>query len=192
MEGISVLKPLSLIPGFLRLEVSRSGARFAVDVLRPDAVLDLPRLRASEDYWWVNMRFVYQGLYLLDRELFEEFVYSEAFGPDVGHWRIRERATQGLIFQDVPYGCFSRNFVGYSVSQGLDPRALVHHVSDRYVHDPISRFSTLPVSDVLQFRKRKVSEKFRSLKESVRLSREELVPRPVFNLGDSLKGAEPD
>lgn len=185
-EGIDALKPYRLLPGFLRFEVGPRGERFAVDVLRTDAVLGLPRVEVSGNSWWVNLRFPYQGMYLLDRENFEQFASSESFGPDVGHWGIRERATQGLAFEDVPRGCFSRYFVGYSQSRGIDRRAWVEHVSGRYTVDASSRFGKIPVEKVLEHRKPSAIETMRSIRSVVRLSRDEIIPRPVIKTGITL------
>lgn len=153
LEARQVLKPFAAIPGFFRYEVDASGASFASDFLRAEHFSALPRIdHAGIGYSWVNFRAAYEGMWLMDRELFSEFLSSESFSPDHGHWRIRERATQGLIFENVPPGCFSRKFAGVLVGKGIDPRALVHHVSNKYVRDPSSRFAKILTDEVLDFR----------------------------------------
>lgn len=182
LEGLSQLGPLNLIPGFLRFEIGPNGKRYAVDVLVSDPVLALPRVVAREDYWWVNLRFAYQGFYFLDRNLFQEFMESESFGPDAGIWRIRERATQGLTFEKVPKGCFSRNFVGYRPGGHVDERALVHHVSNRYVRIKSTRFARILASEVLLFRRRTISELLRQFQRAFNINRSTFEKRPVFRI----------
>jgi hypothetical protein len=168
LEARQALRPFGAIPGFFRYEVDASGARFATDFLRTEHFHALPRIdHAGVGYSWVNFRSSYEGMWLMDRELFGEFLSSESFGPDHGHWRIRERATQGLIFENVPSGCFSRKFVGVFVGKGVDTRGLVHHVSNRYASDPNSRFAKILTDDVLDFRssrwKADIKEVFHSM-----------------------------
>ena len=180
LEGEASLKEFGLFPGFVRFEMDQSGKQFAVDVMKSDSIESLPRVLAGPDYLWVNLRYVYQGMYLMSREQFAEFLESESFSPDKGHWGIRERATQGLTFEKVPVGCFSRNFVGFIRGQGLDPRSLVHHLSDRFLKDSSSRFSQIPIENVIDSYRPTLSRRIEHLRGALRLDRQALARRPVW------------
>lgn len=180
LESEPSLREFGLIPGFLRFETDQSGRKYAVDVMRTDYVEFLPRVLAHDDYLWVNLRYVYQGMYLMSRVQFSEFLESESFSPDHGHWGTRERATQGLTFEKVPSGCFSRNFVGFIRGQGLDPRCLVHHLSNKYVSDGSSRFSKILIENVIDSSRPNLLDRVGNLKGAVRIDRQALARRPVW------------
>lgn len=180
LDGEASLGEFGLVPGFLRFEMDRKGRQFAVDVLKTDSIQSLPRVVAGPDYLWVNLRYVYQGMYLMSREHFAEFLESKSFSPDHGHWRIRERATQGLTFEKVPTGCFSRNFVGYFRGRGLDPRSFVHHLSNRYVEDGSSRFSTIPIEKVIDSHRPSLLRRIENIQSAVRIDRQPFMKRPVW------------
>jgi hypothetical protein len=176
LEGREALRELGLLPGFLRFEVDAAGRRLATDVLRPEVFASLPRVDSNRsERSWVNLRSSYQGMWFMDRELFEEFLASESFGPDFGHWRIRERATQGLIFESVPAGCFTRTFLQVAETQTLDSRVLVHHLSNRYALDGGSRFARIPVEEVLDLKSGRLKADLRELFRSMNLSRPKLM-----------------
>lgn len=182
LEGEELLKEFGLVPGFMRFEMDQNGKQFAVDVMKPDSIECLPRVLVGQDYFWVNLRYVYQGMYLMSREHFAEFLESESFSPDYGHWGIRERATQGLTFEKVPDGCFSRNFIGFIRGQGLDPRSLVHHLSNKYVNVRSSRFSKVPIDNVIDSYRPTLSRRVEHLKGTLRINRQAFTKRPVWLL----------
>lgn len=173
-----VLEPIGLIPGFLRFETDKTGQRFAVDVLNSDSIWCLPQVVLNESRLFVNLRYVYQGMYLMNRQQFEEFLGSGSWSPDKGHWGSRERASQGLVFEGVRRGFFSRNLVGYSMGKGIDEGALLHHTSNRYVNDPTSRFAKLALSRVLSEKKPTIRQRIEKVTDSVRIDRNSLRARP--------------
>lgn len=176
LEGREALRELGLLPGFLRYEVDAVGRRVATDVLRPEVFAALPRVDSdSSERSWVNLRSSYQGMWFMDRELFDEFLVSDSFGPDFGHWRIRERATQGLIFQSVPKGCFTRTFLHVAKPNTLDSRVWVHHLSNRYALDGGSRLAKIPVEEVLDFKSGRLKADLQELFRSMNLSRPKLM-----------------
>jgi hypothetical protein len=151
LEGREILRSVGLIPSFLRYERSaRNSEMFATDLTRkvnpliaPKACLD------SKEYAYMNLPQPYQGMYLLDRELMEEHLNSSSSSPDFGPWPIREKATQGITFLNVPRPYSSRNVIGYSIStKAIDKRSLIHHATNNYVDDPGSQLGKVPINNL--------------------------------------------
>lgn len=148
-----VLSRFGLYPSFFRFEQNRRGHRVCTDATRSENISLLPHVRVSEHAAFVNAPNPYQGLYLFDRTRFGEFISSDAASPDFGTWKIREKATQGLTFFNVPTGCRSRNFVLWDNRHGIDGGALIHHLPNNYAENPATRFGTVRVEDVFYERK---------------------------------------
>lgn len=185
IENEEALRGISLFPGFLRYEVDAAGTKFASDVLRRESIQLLPRVFKNSRYMFLNLRNPYQGMYIMSRELFAEFVSSDSFTPDEGRWGIRERAAAGLTFEKVPQDCFSRNFVGYIPDQGFDPRCLIHHVSNRYVKDKHSRWARIPVSRIIESNSPSIRRRFQEFKSGFRfrINKQAIRRKPVWIIG---------
>lgn len=151
LRGREALRPLGLIPSFLRFErCNNQGPDLSTDVINPVDRHKLPNVRMSEQYSFVNMPNPYQAMYLLDRELMAEMIDNPKCGPESGSWGIREKAAQGVTFSQVPDGCISRNFVGFDTARGeIDPGSLVHHTPNNYADDPGSRFGKIAIQDLV-------------------------------------------
>jgi len=100
---------------------------------------------------FVNLRQPYQGMYLIDKELAIEFLFSDASSPDTGmpKWGIRERAAQGLTYWNVPRGAYSRMIVGLDQRMRIHSDARIHHLPNNYANDPDTPFAKLPVDEIL-------------------------------------------
>jgi hypothetical protein len=184
LENEEALGKFGLFPGFLRYEVDDAGTQFATDVLRPESVQLLPRVIKNSRYLFLNLRNPYQGMYLMSRSLFTEFVASDAFTPDEGRWGIRERAAAGLTFEKVPQDCFSRNFVGYVLGEGFDSRCMIHHVSNRYAKDKGSRWASIPVSQVIESETSSRQRRFQEFRSGFRfrINKQALRKKPVWEV----------
>ncbi len=151
LEGREALRTIGLIPSFLRYERSvHNSELFATDITRKVNPLIAPKAYVnSQDYAYINLPQPYQGMYLLDRELIEEHLYSDSSSPDFGSWPIREKATQAITFLNVPRPFSSRNVIGYSISnRTVDKRSLIHHAANNYVDDPHSQLGKVPINSL--------------------------------------------
>jgi hypothetical protein len=151
LEGREKLCSTGLIPSFLRYERSaRNSEMFATDLTRKVNPLIAPKVYVdSKEYVYMNLPQPYQGMYLLDRELIEEHLNSSSSSPDFGSWPIREKATQGITFLNVPRPFSSRNVIGYSLSnKAIDKRSLIHHAANNYVDDPGSQLGKVPINSL--------------------------------------------
>jgi hypothetical protein len=147
------LREVNLVPSFLRFEISKlSPHKFVTDITRVNSIRKLPKYWVNKDYIFLNFPEPYQGLYMMDRELMDEFLESKAVIPEYSKWGIREKAAAGLTFVNVPKGFKSRNCVAYSVKdKSIISDSLVHHISNSYVNDPNTKHGKLKLEKVVKF-----------------------------------------
>lgn len=155
VRGREILRPLGLIPSFLRYEFKQNDDNpYSTDVTKKAKFWKLPRVRVTDTYFYVNLRQPYQGMYLLDRELMNEHLFGPSSSPDFGPWGIREKAAQGLTYANVPKGCRSRNFVGFDTAQGtVDSKSLIHHTPNNYAENPDTEFGKIRISEIIRYSK---------------------------------------
>lgn len=132
------LKPMGLLPSFQRIEyndednhlylldqigLSDFGTRKSVDI---------------DGYSFVNLDWPYTAMFILDRELGEEYVATRSFdlkkskesNPD---WAVAERAAMGLGFESIPEGFSVRYVSPVDPATRTTPRwSWVYHVANNY------------------------------------------------------------
>jgi len=154
-ESLETLSPLGLIPSFLRIEKNHTDSLwYSSDAQEQFYFPRLPKVFKTPEYAFINLPHPYQGMYLLTRDLMLEHLNSKSSNPDsdTSDWFIRERAAQGLTFQNVPAWCTSRNFVGFDITkQKFDSRCFVHHLPDNYANQRSSHHTlgTIQVDNVI-------------------------------------------
>lgn len=160
LQAREKLRAHRLIPSFLRYEELVPGAaRYSTDVTRRLALRELPQIKPSPNYAYLNLPQPYQGMYLLDRELMQEHIEGPSWDPNFGPWGIMEKATQGLTFEAVPSGFTSRNLIGFDLTAGqIDANCLIHHTPNNYVHDPRSKFGKVLIRDLIMMEPATVSQ----------------------------------
>jgi hypothetical protein len=138
LEGESRLNAHKFFPSFVRYEINIDGLKYAVDVMKKQIFRVMPKIRHSDNYYYVNFSYPYQGVYLLNSKLMIEY-FSKADSPDYNSvWGIREQNTAMILFHNVPDGFTSRNLVGCTYKDDiikLDHRCLIHHLPNNYVKD---------------------------------------------------------
>ena len=151
------LKPAGLIPSFLRYEKKNNDENlYLSDLVEPLEINQLCKVIVSSENGFFNMptqQLAYQGVYLLDRELAREHFYSNSFDPGLHHniWDIREGATQGVTFLNVPKGFITRNVVKFNIEKKIiDQAVLIHHAPNNYANNPSSRHGKLSYSELLK------------------------------------------
>lgn len=153
LEGRSLLGPYGLVPSFLRVEKKINDERwFCSDCPDPLFIYSLPRVQVNENLGFINLPELYQGMYLMDRELMSEYFNSPAYNPNFGVWGIQEKANQGVTFLNVPKYFTTRNLLPYSIKDHkIDERCLIHHLPNNYAQPPIGGkiVKTIPVNQLL-------------------------------------------
>jgi len=147
--------------------VREDGTKVSSDIYRRHNLFDTSQVTKGE-YHYLNFRYPYQGLYLMDRELMSEFIEGKTKSPDFGTWRIREKASQGLIYSRFPRGAFSRSFVGYRLNRGVDSGALVHHLPNNYA-DSGSKYGSITIDELVSTQKMRGTPLMRDMSKVVSL-----------------------
>jgi len=153
LEGRELLRPYGFIPSFLRVEKKVNDDQwYSSDCPHPFYTYSLPRIKVQENLGFINFPELYQGMYLLDRELIQEYFSGPSYSPNFGVWGIQEKAAQGLTFANVPKGYTTRNLVPYKLDNfQVDERCFIHHVPNNYAQ-PIAGSKvvmTMPVHKLL-------------------------------------------
>jgi hypothetical protein len=145
------LRNHKIIPSFLRYEKNEDSAElYSSDVTTSSNFAKLPKLKKSDNYYYLNLPQPYQGMYLLDRELMYEHLTGPSSIPEKTPWNIREKAAAGLTFVKVRKGCYSRNFVGYDFeNKCIDPDSLIHHLPNNYVNQPGTPLGKTKVNEMV-------------------------------------------
>lgn len=156
-ESFRTLHPLGLIPSFLRIEKNQKDLQwYSSDAQEQFYFSKIPKVYKNPEYAFINLPHPYQGMYFLPRELMLEHLNSKSSNPDSGVWFIREKAAQGLTFQNVPTWCTSRNFVGFDVrNQKIDHRSFIHHLPENYANrtPPDGKLGTIQIDQVILMRR---------------------------------------
>lgn len=153
MEAREDLRPYGLIPSFLRVEnKAHDSTWYSSDCPHPFFVYGLPRVKVSLRLGFINFPELYQGMYLLDRELMIEHLHGQSYNPNFGRWGIQEKAAQGVTFLNVPKGFTTRNVIPYDlISYQIDERCFIHHLPNNYAQpmDGHKIIKTMPVQKLL-------------------------------------------
>lgn len=114
LEHRQTLMEKNLIPGFTLVEFSmprQCWVSLSTFQGKPFAIEDLPRVTIKSNTY-VNLPNPYSACYLLDLDLAEEYINSEAFieskSRNLTWWDIGARAAMGLTFVNIPKNFSSR------------------------------------------------------------------------------------
>jgi hypothetical protein len=145
------LREFGLIPSFLLYEVSRNQLdQRSNSVSKPMIIKNIPKIKISETYCYLNMSNPYQAMYLLDRELIKEHLFDNPLEKRETIWGIRETAASGLTFVNIPNGFSSRVVVGFDYdSFKIDSDALIHHLPNNYVNRPLNEYGKIKIEDIV-------------------------------------------
>ena len=143
-----ILKKFNLIPGFIRTEVNHEDKElYAIDFVKKNNFKYLPKVSIDKNYYFVNHKYPYQGMYLYDRELMKEHLFGPSSNPDCGHGAfdvnyidpkminldLMAKANIGLTYVNTPYGFFNRMVSLYNKDENkIDNKCLIKHLSNKY------------------------------------------------------------
>jgi hypothetical protein len=153
LEGESRLAHRKFFPSFVRYEIDNDGIMYAIDIMKQQIFHAMSIFQYSNDYYYVNFSYTYQGIYLLNSYFMYEYFNSRADNPDYNTvWGIREQNTAVILFHNVPNGFKSRNLVGCIYQNNeikLDRRCLIHHLPNKYINDKDNLLKLYRVEDVI-------------------------------------------
>jgi hypothetical protein len=151
LKGRELLRSTGCFPSFLRIEWSKTEARWnLLDFVAGDSFpLDsLPRIDTGDGRVFASLPRNYQGMFFYDNDLMEEHVSSRLFWlrDAVPDWRekikhhewplgLTEAANSGVSLSNVPKGLTGRNLAPVFISTRLfDPGCFIHHLPDKYAN----------------------------------------------------------
>lgn len=154
LEYGALLKPFGLLPGVYRTELlERTGQLIATDQRRRTDLTGRPFVEAG-GLVFTEIETPYCGMFFLDRDQAREHVASHSFdvfeSTLVSRWGSRERATQGLTFENPPCP-FTQRVVFPLDPATLQPveKACIRHLPNNYVNDPARPAEgTVPVDEL--------------------------------------------
>lgn len=137
------LKPLGLLPSFIRIEYSESkNAWICIDIhdkwgldSRNCAILRV------ENRQYIQIPQLYSGVIVLDDELLAEYAGSDAISLERSKklvwWDMGARSSAGLQFVNVPEGFKDRFVIEIDpLSRSLSVTSTIHHLPNLYVSVP--------------------------------------------------------
>jgi hypothetical protein len=154
------LKYTGLIPGFFRIEKINDFNIFSTDVIKPMSLYDCGLIDIENSETFISIVYPYQGMYLFDKELMNEFLESKDFNPDFTQnsstksWNrtnfgIREKSALGLTYISIPVGFKTRIVLPFNFRNGgLNDTCFVHHLPNNYANDINSPFGKVNVNNL--------------------------------------------
>lgn len=100
----------SFYPSFIRIEKNYKNKFVYSDHKKRYFKFLLPNFKTDNNVY-INLPKNYQGMYLYDRKLMDEYLTTDANNPDFGKHHIREKANIALSFFNVKKFFFSRNIL---------------------------------------------------------------------------------
>ena len=140
MEYRPALKPFGLLPGMVRYEYNDTDHDvFTAGQLGKQDFVNKPRI-ICRDTEFVGLDEPYAAMFLLDREMMDEYVSSRSFDAELSRgvvgWGSIQRSAMGLTWENVPAGFRSRNVVPLRPRTTIpDAMCWVKHLPGRYTND---------------------------------------------------------
>lgn len=132
------LKKTRLIPSFQRIEYNdQDNQLYLLDQV---GISDFDARKHIDigDYSFVNLDYPYNAMFILDRELAEEYVRTRSFNRKDSkevkpEWGVAERAAMGLCFESPPQGFTLRYVSPVDPVTRTTPRwSWVYHIPNNY------------------------------------------------------------
>jgi hypothetical protein len=147
------LRDFGLLPAFVRMDYSVAQSGFvATDSFWP-VYVPLQAHVIVDEFAMVNMPNPYNPIFILDRELGEEYVQSRSFAKDTSyelcHWATADRSAMGLCLENVPTPFQTRYVVPVSVLTNTVPAAArVRHFPNNYADNPRSALGKVRMNNL--------------------------------------------
>ena len=155
-----ILKNYKLVPGFLRYENYKKNF-YAVDYQKKIFLNKCPKIQTdNNDSGFINPKFPYTAMYLMDRELMKEYLNSNAVKIDFSFTNnflksrapIKELLNISYAFLNVPKGFFNKLMIPYHKGKKIPNYCLVEHTDIKYANSKKLKnmgFGKIKVNDLV-------------------------------------------
>ena len=137
-----ILKKFNLIPGFLRYE-NYKGNLYSVDNPKKIFLNKNPKIQnKNNDFGFVNPKYPYSAMYLMDREMMNEYLKSDATKIDFSFtnrfvkstFPIKELLNISYAYLNVPKGFHNKLMIPYLKKRIIPKYCLIEHSEVQYAN----------------------------------------------------------
>lgn len=137
-----ILKKIKLVPGFLRCENYKKNL-YVVDNPKKITLFKNPKiLTASHDFGFINSKYPYSGMYLMDREMMKEYLNSSATEVDFSFtnsfmkssYPIKELLNISHAYFNVPRGFYNKLMIPFNTNGEIPNYCVVEHSDVKYAN----------------------------------------------------------
>lgn len=135
-----ILKKFNLIPGFLRYEKNKN-IMYSVDNPKKIKISKNPHIYSlNKKFGFINSKYPYHAMYLMDRELMKNYLSSNAVKFDFAFhnksikslYPIKEQLNISYAYINVPKGFHNRIMIPFNQKNGILDYCLVKHNELKY------------------------------------------------------------
>ena len=136
-----ILKKNNLIPGFIRYE-NFKDKKFSVDNPNKIFLNKLPKIETeTKQNGFVNSKFPYHAMYLMDRELMKKYLNSNGVNLDFSFsnkfmksiYPTKELLNISHAYLDTPRGFHNNLMIPYNDKNKIPSYCLIQHNEKKYV-----------------------------------------------------------
>jgi len=154
-----VLKKINLIPNFIRCEAYK-GKLFSVDNPKKLIKKNNPVVFAeNKEFGFINSKYPYSGMYLMDRELLKNFLKSKAIKIDFSFnnrvmkslYPIKELVNISYAYLDVPTRYHNKLVLPFMKNK-IPEFSIIKHCDLKYVrHKPLNKmgYGTINIENLI-------------------------------------------
>jgi len=156
----NILKKFGLIPGFLRYEKNKNTT-FSVDNPKKIKISKNPHIYSlNKKFGFINSKYPYHAMYLMDRELMKNYLTSNAVKFDFAFhnksikslYPIKEQLNISYAYINVPKGFHNRMMIPFNHRKEILNYCLVKHNEIKYSKsNKLNKlgYGTIKVKDLL-------------------------------------------
>ena len=135
-----ILKKLNLIPAFIRYEKYKRN-KYVIDHPRKIKFNRNPKIQTeNNNYGFINSKFPYSGMFIMDRDLMREYLGSNAIRVDYSFnnkflkskYPIKELLNISYAYLNIPKGYYNRLLIPYNQNKQVFSYCLIEHADTKY------------------------------------------------------------
>lgn len=157
LSSRDLIKKNNFIPGFLRIEI-KNNSKYLIDRKKKIIIRKTPRLfDVRNKLLFINNRFPYHAMCLMDRKLMNELIANKSAGIDYGFhhkimrnlYPIKELSNILIGYLNVPVGFYNRFFFPYIIKENIPDYCLVEHLDKKYTLGRYKKIYNIKINNLL-------------------------------------------